>query len=67
MKSIFEAGGEEKEQDYFEVQLYSRSNFPGWRNTVRNAKINVSFEPDMYKIIAHPLGLKTDDAADNSF
>ena len=67
LKSIFEAGGEEKEQDDFEVQLYSRSNFPGWRNTVRNAKINVSFEPDMYKIIAHPLGLKTDDAADNSF
>merc|ERR1711871_173329 len=53
LKSIFEAGGEEKEQDDFEVQLYSRSNFPGWRNTVRNAKINVPFEPDMYKIIGH--------------
>ena len=28
----FEAGGEEKEQDDFEVQLYSRSNFPGWKH-----------------------------------
>ena len=67
LKSVFEAGGKEKEQqDDFEVQLYSRSNFPGWRNTVQNAKINVSFRPDMYKIIAHPLGFKP-DAPDKSF
>ncbi len=61
LKSVFVAGNkgeEEEEQDDFEVQLYSRSHFPGWRNTVQNAKINVMFEPDMYKIIEHPLGIK---------
>ena len=40
----------------FEVQLYSRSHYPGWRNNVQNATIEIEFEPDMYKMIEHPLG-----------
>ena len=51
---------EEEEEEDFELELYSRSHYPGWKNTVRNAEISVEFEPNMYKIIEHPLGIKRD-------
>ena len=57
LKSVILAGEKRGEDDEeFEVQLYSRSHYPGWRNNVQNATIEIEFEPDMYKMIEHPLG-----------
>ena len=39
LKSIFEAGGGEKEQDDFEVQLYSRSDFPDGETLFKMQKL----------------------------
>ena len=59
-KSVILAGEKRGEDDEeFEVQLYSRSHYPGWRNNVQNATIEIEFEPDMYKMIEHPLGTGT--------